>query len=92
MAKPLALALLQRKASLVGAFFMAAICAMPAQAFCPLPVKPQQVAVRQVLDGDTVRLGDGRSVRLIGINAPELGRKGRPSEPYAEAARQRCRL
>lgn len=89
MAKPLALALLQRKASLVGAFFMAAICAMPAQAFCPLPVKPQQVAVRQVLDGDTVRLSDGRSVRLIGINAPELGRKGRPSEPYAEAARQR---
>ncbi|WP_150570376.1 thermonuclease family protein [Pseudomonas fluorescens] len=89
MAKPLALALLQRKASLVGAFFMAAICAMPAQAFCPLPGKPQQVAVRQVLDGDTVRLSDGRSVRLIGINAPELGRKGRPSEPYAEAARQR---
>ncbi|EJT84889.1 nuclease [Pseudomonas putida S11] len=47
------------------------------------------MAVRQVVDGDTLRLVDGRSVRLIGINAPEIGRNGRTSEPYAEAARQR---
>lgn len=45
--------------------------------------------VRQVVDGDTLRLVDGRSVRLIGINTPEVGRKGRSSEPYAEAARRR---
>ncbi|MDH0649960.1 thermonuclease family protein [Pseudomonas sp. GD03858] len=82
-------ALPQKKALLVSAFFVGAIWHFPAQAFCPLPGQPQQVAVRSVVDGDTVRLVDGRSVRLIGINAPEIGRKGRTSEPYAEAAKQR---
>ncbi|CAM3648447.1 Thermonuclease [Pseudomonas reidholzensis] len=89
MAMPSGLALLPKKAPLVGAFFMAAIWHVPALAFCPSPDSPQQVAVRQVVDGDTVRLSDGRSVRLIGIDTPEIGRKGRASEPYAEAARQR---
>ncbi len=79
----------QKKAPLVGAFFVGAIWHFPAQAFCPLPDKPQQVAVRYVVDGDTVRLVDGRSVRLIGINAPEIAGKGRPSEPYAEASKRR---
>ncbi|WP_442110528.1 thermonuclease family protein [Pseudomonas sp. NUPR-001] len=88
-AGPMGLALLLKKASLVGAFFVGAIWQLEAQAFCPTPVDPQRVSVRQVVDGDTVRLNDGRSVRLIGINAPEIGRKGRASEPFAEAARQR---
>lgn len=68
---------------------MGVIWHFPALAFCPLPQQAQQVVVRQVVDGDTLRLVDGRSVRLIGINAPEIGRKGRTSEPYAEAARRR---
>jgi len=89
MAKPSGFALLLKKASLVGAFFVGAIWHLPAEAFCPTPARVQQVAVRYVVDGDTVRLTDGRSVRLIGINAPEIGRKGRTSEPYAEAARRR---
>jgi len=80
---------LLKKAPLVGAFFVGAIWQASALAFCPLPGKPQQAAVRQVVDGDTLRLTDGRSVRMIGINAPEIGRKGRTSEPYAEAAKQR---
>ena len=82
-------ALLQKKAPLVGAFFVGAIWHFPALAFCPLPKQAQQVEVRTVVDGDTLRLSDGRSVRLIGINAPEVGRKGRTSEPYAEAAKRR---
>ncbi|MGN8251913.1 thermonuclease family protein [Pseudomonas sp. SMV7] len=89
MANPSGFALLQKRAPLVGAFFMAVIWHLPAQAFCPLPDRPQQVAVRHVVDGDTLRLVDGRSVRLIGINAPEIGRNGRTSEPYAEAAKRR---
>ena len=89
MANPSGFALLLKKAPLVGAFFVGAIWHLPVQAFCPLPERAQQVAVRQVVDGDTVRLTDGRSIRLIGINAPEIGRKGRVSEPYAEAARRR---
>ncbi|MDQ3202473.1 MAG: thermonuclease family protein, partial [Pseudomonadota bacterium] len=40
-------------------------------------------------DGDTVRLSDGRSVRMIGLNTPELGKKGRSDEPFAVAARKR---
>ncbi|MBK5004849.1 thermonuclease family protein [Pseudomonas sp. S32] len=88
-ANPSGFAVLLKKAPLVGAFFMALSWHLPAQAFCPLPQRPQQVAVRYVVDGDTVRLVDGRSVRMIGINAPEIGRKGQASEPYAEAARRR---
>ncbi|MEG1042872.1 MAG: thermonuclease family protein [Pseudomonas sp.] len=89
IAGPMGLAMLLKKASLVGAFFMGVIWQLPAHAFCPTPADPQRVGVSQVVDGDTVRLVDGRSVRLIGINAPEIGRKGRTSEPFAEAARQR---
>lgn len=40
-----------------------------------------------VYDGDTVRLADGRRVRLLGIDTPEIGRDGAPSEAHAEAAR-----
>ena len=38
-------------------------------------------------DGDTVRLSDGRKVRIIGINTPELARDATPAEPFAEQAR-----
>ncbi len=43
--------------------------------------------VAQAIDGDTLVLADGRHVRLIGINAPELGKDGAPDEPLARAAR-----
>ncbi|MHA6492204.1 thermonuclease family protein [Pseudomonas borbori] len=79
----------QKKASLVGAFFVSVFYLTSAQAFCPAPAELPTFKVQRVVDGDTLRLVDGRSVRLIGVNAPELGRKGRPAEPYAEAARQR---
>jgi hypothetical protein len=38
-----------------------------------------------------VILDDERHVRLIGINAPELGHDGEPDEPHAAAARDRVR-
>ena len=47
--------------------------------------------VRHVVDGDSVILTDQRQVRLIGINAPEFGKDGRPDEPLAVAARDRLR-
>ncbi|MHB8822818.1 MAG: thermonuclease family protein, partial [Pseudomonadaceae bacterium] len=76
-----------KKASLVGAFFVSVTCSLSVQAFCPAPERLPQFAVAQVIDGDTLRLTDGRSVRLIGLNTPELGRKGRAAEPLADAAR-----
>lgn len=45
--------------------------------------------MRHVVDGDTVVLDDGRLVRLLGVNAPELGHDGAPDEPLARAARTR---
>jgi micrococcal nuclease len=47
--------------------------------------------IRHVVDGDSVILTDQRQVRLIGINAPELGKEGKPDEPLAVAARDRLR-
>ncbi|AOE87857.1 thermonuclease family protein [Pseudomonas sp. TCU-HL1] len=80
---------LTRKAPLAGAFFFFAVLSFPLQAVCPVPGNLPTYKVRKVVDGDTLRLIDGRSVRLIGLNAPELARKGRKAEPYAEAARKR---
>ncbi|SER88114.1 Endonuclease YncB, thermonuclease family [Pseudomonas sp. NFACC02] len=45
--------------------------------------------VQRVVDGDTLRLSDGRSVRMIGLNAPETGKKGQSAQPFAEAAKRR---
>ncbi len=71
----------------MGAFFMAAIWLPGAWAFCPAPAGLPQVKVHRVVDGDTLRLLDGRSVRMIGLNTPETGKKGKPAEPLAEIAR-----
>lgn len=79
-----------KKAPLWGAFFVCGVVLLwsslsgAGECRAPGPLRPAQVA--RVVDGDTLRLVDGRSVRLIGVNAPELGRDGRPPEPFAEAA------
>lgn len=49
----------------------------------------QSVVVAKVIDGDTVILNDKRHIRLIGINTPEIGIKGRPDQPLAQQAKQR---
>ena len=43
------------------------------------PPEPKTFVVARVLDGDTIRLRDGRRVRLVQIDAPEL----RENECYA---------
>ena len=80
---------LLKKASLVGAFFVFGVYSGVALAFCPAPDNLPSVKVQRVVDGDTLRLVDGRAVRLIGLNTPEMGRQGRSAEPLAEAARKR---
>lgn len=51
------------------------------------PVGPlEPVSVYHVYDGDTLKLDDGRKLRLIGVNATEMGRDGRPDQPLAKAA------
>ncbi|MBC3956634.1 thermonuclease family protein [Pseudomonas triticifolii] len=80
---------LLEKTPLVGVFFMSAIWLSSAQAFCPAPDGLPVVHVQRVVDGDTLRLDDGRSVRMIGLNAPETGKRGQPAEPFAEAGKRR---
>ena len=44
--------------------------------------------VTRVIDGDTVELDDGRRIRLLGIDAPEIGYNGHPSDAGAKASRE----
>ena len=79
-----------KKASLVGAFFMALQTgAQASTTLCSVKKTLTQHAVHSIIDGDTIRLADDRRVRLIGINAPEVGGRGRSAEPYAVKAKHR---
>jgi endonuclease YncB( thermonuclease family) len=40
------------------------------------PDRPRRYVVARVVDGDTVELGNGETVRLVGIDAPETGECG----------------
>lgn len=55
---------------------------------CPsLPVH-ERVRLSAVHDGDTLRLTDGRRVRLVAVNAPELAIDGKAEQPFARASRE----
>ncbi len=72
-----------QKALCTGAFlFLTLFAASTTQA-------AETAEVRHVLDGDTIILRDGQRVRLLGINAPELGKDGAPDQPLAARARDR---
>jgi micrococcal nuclease len=52
---------------------------------------PTEAVVRRVIDGDTIELSDGRLVRYIGVDAPEVRRRQgeawvKDPEPFAQAA------
>jgi micrococcal nuclease len=48
-------------------------------------------AVRRVADGDTVELTDGRLVRYLGIDAPEIDHAAGTAQPFGFEARARNR-
>ena len=72
----------------MGAFFIGLV-SPSVQAACPLPGHLPVFEVERVVDGDTLRLANGRNVRLIGLNTPELSRQGRPAQPFAAQAQKR---
>ncbi len=57
---------------------------------CALDRADETVTVARVIDGDTVRLADGRKLRFTAINTPEIARgKHKPAEPFGHAAKER---
>lgn len=56
-----------------------------------IPTEVFEATVLEVVDGDTIRLSDGRLVRYLGVNAPELRKKLEnlwvyDPQPFGEAA------
>jgi micrococcal nuclease len=48
---------------------------------------PREGQVSRVIDGDTLTLESGARVRLLGIDAPELEKEGRPADFLAHKAK-----
>jgi endonuclease YncB( thermonuclease family) len=86
------LANLLKKAPLCGAFLLSlSVVHSFAHAQSCSPCNSGLIEVAAVIDGDTLRLEDGRSLRLIGVNTPELGH-GKADEPGAREARRLLEL
>ncbi|MCK5002086.1 MAG: thermonuclease family protein [Gammaproteobacteria bacterium] len=86
----LSLIVLNTKKSAIWRFFLLYLFCAPSLATadnCPDQYYDESATVKYVHDGDTVKLVDGRIIRLIGINAPEVARDGQPAEAYALEAR-----
>ncbi len=56
-------------------------------ALCGLDRADETARVAAVHDGDTLRLNDGRRLRLIGLDTPELAGHGQAAQPLAITAR-----
>ncbi len=53
---------------------------------CPAADYDETTRIKYIHDGDTLHLKDGRKVRLIGINTPEVARGNHAAEPFAAEA------
>lgn len=73
--------------ALLSIFLVGQVHASP-DSLCNIGSSDETVEINHVIDGDTVILKDGRHIRLIGINTPEIGRNGKQSEQGAETARK----
>jgi micrococcal nuclease len=63
-----------------GAFWLSACDSKPAG-------PPAEAVVVRVIDGDTLVLGGGAHVRLLGIDAPEMEHDGQPADFLAHKAK-----
>ena len=48
----------------------------------------ETTSIRYIHDGDTLHLKDGRKVRLIGINTPEIAHDNKTAEPFSYQAKE----
>ncbi|QUX97616.1 nuclease [Marinomonas sp. CT5] len=75
-----------KKRQVFLALFLFLSFAAQADSLCSATGKLEKAAIKRVVDGDTIHLTDGRKVRLVGINTPELDHKKGNHEPYAVEA------
>ena len=72
-------------------FLLAVVCVLPAAVYAQTERLSAggHAQVSEIVDGDTVRLEDGRQVRLVGIQAPKLplGRAGFKKWPMADESK-----
>ncbi|WP_415713140.1 thermonuclease family protein [Maridesulfovibrio sp.] len=55
--------------------------------FSVAPASAFEAGVRYVIDGDTFILDNSKRVRIAGIDTPEIGRKGKADQYYAQEAK-----
>ena len=72
---------------ITGFWLFAAYTPLSFSADCLSNRIDQYSQVKQVYDGDTVKLANGKKIRLIGINTPEMNYKTGDPEPFAEEAK-----
>ena len=72
------------------ALSVAAVAAVQISSFGTRVMRSDPVLVRSVIDGDTIDVTTVGRVRLLGIDAPEIGRGYDTSAPFAHDARARA--
>src|SRR5471032_1429160 len=72
------------------AFIIAAVAAIQTSPLTSRVTRSDPVLVRSVIDGDTIDVTTIGRVRLLGIDAPEIGRGYDTSAPFAREARDRA--
>ena len=68
---------------------VAAVAVLQTSSFGGALKRSESVLVRSVLDGDTIEVSTVGRVRLLGIDAPEIGRGFDTAAPFAREARDR---
>lgn len=88
--------ILKKAVAFAGAFFVYGIfvpfvsaqeCSFKKQAG-----KVETVQLDYVVDGDTVHLKDGRKVRVLSINTPEVAWEDKPGEPFGDQAKTAAKI
>ena len=77
-----------RRFLLTGWGAVTAIALVLVASACARSESPQWVHVRWVSDGDTVVLDDGRKIRYLGINTPEINHGSQQAQPFAFVAKR----
>lgn len=75
-----------KKRQVFLALFLFLSFTIQAAELCKATGELEKAQIKRVVDGDTIHLVDGRKVRLVGIDTPELDHKYGLHDPYAVKA------